>query len=189
MKSVMTGATCTAAVLALSMAVFAQSAGQTPAQQPQTPAASGQPTGDQPITVTGCVQREADYRKANNIGRGGAVGTGVGVGNEFVLVSASTSTASAPTGGTPPMPAGTTGTAAAYEVTGTGESQLDKHVGKRVEIVGKLKSGSAPGAAPAPGAPKPQVDPMGQDLNIPEIEITSVKETTGTCPSTPSIPK
>ena len=30
------------------------------------------------VTLVGCVQREADYRKAQGIGRGGALGTGVG---------------------------------------------------------------------------------------------------------------
>lgn len=192
MKSVWTGATCTAAVLALGMAVFAQTTGQTPAQPPsptgsqpaaQTPARPDQPaiTTEQPITVAGCVQRETDYRRVYNIGRGGVAGTGVGAGDEFVLVNASTSTAAATPGGTPPTPApevaGTTGTAAptaAYEVTGPAEERLEKHVGKRVEIVGKLKGGT-------PGASR-QIDPMGRDLNLPELEITSVRELAGTCP-------
>ena len=44
---------------------------------------------DQSITVTGCVMREADCRRTLGAGKGGAVRTGVGVGNEFVLTRAS----------------------------------------------------------------------------------------------------
>ena len=54
---------------------------------------------DQPVTVTGCVVREADYRKMQGAGKGGAAGTGVGVGNEFVLTRVSTSPAGAAGGG------------------------------------------------------------------------------------------
>src|SRR6185503_13991072 len=59
----------------------------------QTPTPSTQTTraaGDQ-VTVTGCIQREADYRKATGAGQGGVAGTGVGSANEFVLANASMS--------------------------------------------------------------------------------------------------
>src|SRR5690349_18670774 len=86
-----------ATVLVMTMAAFAQ----TPqSSQPATPAgqssaeaqaasqdrASRQP--EAPITLVGCVMREADYRKAADAGKGGPVGTGLGRGDEFVLVNA-----------------------------------------------------------------------------------------------------
>ena len=130
---------------------------------------------DKEITLTGCVQSEEDYRKAKGIGKGGAVGTGVGAGNEFVIVSAR------PAGGAAPSPsetAGTTGAAGlAYEVTGSKESDLKQFVGKRVEITGKAKAAERS----ATGAPSGGTDPMGQDLKLAEIEIATVKAATGDC--------
>ena len=140
----------------------------------QTPTPSTQTTraaGDQ-VTVTGCIQREADYRKATGAGQGGVAGTGVGSANEFVLANASMS------GG---ANTGTTGTAGstsntAYELTGPNEGRAATYVGKRVEIMGILKpTDTAPaggGTANVPGS---------RDLKLRELEITSIKEGTGAC--------
>jgi len=140
----------------------------------QTPTPSTQTTraaGDQ-VTVTGCIQREADYRKATGAGQGGVAGTGVGSANEFVLANASMS------GG---ANTGTTGTAGstsntAYELTGPNEGRAATYVGKRVEIMGTLKpTETAPaggGTANVPGS---------RDLKLRELEITSIKEGTGAC--------
>ena len=220
MKSVFGAGACTAAILAFSLAAYADTTGQSPSQpagqsssqptaqqpadrpaQPSTSAA--QSTAAEQVTVTGCVQREADYRKAQGAGQGGAANTGVGAGNEFVLINASTSTSTASTS-TPSSTAGTAGTAGtapsapgtapgapstagspstsggagtAFELSGPGEGQLEQHVGKRVEISGKLKA--------AKGV-RPSADPMGKDLNLRELEVTSVKESTGSCPASPA---
>jgi hypothetical protein len=99
-------------------------------------------------------------------------GTGVGVGNEFMLINAGMGTSA-------------TGTAT-YELTGPNEGQASPHVGKRVEIVGKLKaaavssSGQPTGGATA-GKPPAGVDVTSKDLQIRELEITSIKEVAGTC--------
>ena len=58
-------------------------------------------------------------------------------------------------------------------------------VGKRVEIVGKLKPAEM-GAAGATGGvtagkPPAGVDVVSKDLKLREVEVTSVKETTGSC--------
>src|SRR5688572_11914416 len=150
MKQLLTGATCSAAVLALSMAVFAETT-QNPAQTPAAAAAetaqeTPRASAARPMTLVGCVQRESDYRRAKGSGAGGAAGTGVGVGNEFVLVTALIATEPSPaaaspagTAGTPSSPTaavGTSGAASAYELTGSGEGQLAQYVGKRVEIIG-----------------------------------------------------
>ena len=181
---------CVAGLLACGVAAFAQSAGQQPTPT-QTPP-SGQTSTDQQITVTGCVQREADYRRAREAGRGGVAGTGVGVGNEFVLTEATTSTR--PTAGTPTSdpssPTGTAGSAAAgamaYELTGPNEGQVSQHVGRRVEITGKLKAAERDTAGRPTGGATAGQPPTGDDvtsrvMKLRQLDITSVRETTGTC--------
>ena len=192
MKLIVSGAL--AAVVAASLTVAsAQSqapsqtspgASQTPSTSPTTPSPSQPSTaaqsraGAQQITVTGCIQREADYRRSTAAGRGGAAGTGLGVGNEFVLTNAAMANrppAGATPGATAPAPTGTTGSAAtAYELTGPNEGKAETMVGKRVEIMGTLKAGD-----PAGG---PTADlPGSRDLKLPELEVSSIRETTGTC--------
>jgi len=141
----------------------------------------------QSITVTGCIQREADYRRAAGAGRGGAVGTGVGTGNEFVLANATMGAAAGAATGTSGAGAtaatGTTGAAAAgtaYELTGPQEGKAEGYVGKRVEITGTLKA-STSGAT---GGPTANV-PGSQDLKLRELEVASIREATGTCTVAP----
>jgi hypothetical protein len=190
-----------AMVLVGSMAAFAQTTGQKPTTS-QTPTAQPSAGRDasaagQQVTLTGCVQREADYRRAKDAGKGGVAGTGVGAGNEFVLVDASTSSGSgsgstASSAGTAPGTAtGTGGGAAsgnAYELTGSNEGQAQQFVGKRVEITGMLKPGettaSGPTGGPTAGTPPRGVDVTSPDLKLRELEITSIRATsTGTCQS------
>ena len=106
-----------AAALAISMAAFARTTGQQPAQpqprtQTTTPAPQHPGSAGQMVRVAGCIQSEADYRKARNLGRGGTAGTGVGVGNEFVLID--TEMASP---GAPPAAGAATGTTGAAAKT------------------------------------------------------------------------
>jgi hypothetical protein len=158
------------AVLLLAMSA------QTTAQGQSTPTTAQ----EQQVTVVGCVVREADYRKARDAGKGGVAGTGVGVGNEFVLTNASM--AAAPTGSA----VGTSGATAAYELTGSNEKQAEQFIGKRVEISGRLKAAevgaAGPTGGPTAGQPPSGVDVASKDLKLRELEITTVKATTGTCP-------
>jgi hypothetical protein len=170
---------CVAGVLALGMVASAQQT--TPSQPPP----GARTAGEQQITVTGCVQREADYRQAREAGRGGVAGTGVGAGNEFVLTDASPSAGAR--AGEAASPTGTTGAARAYELTGPNEGEAGKFVGRRVEITGKLKAaetsaGGQPTGGATAGQPPRGVDVASKDLQLRELEITSVKEATGTCP-------
>jgi hypothetical protein len=152
-----------------------------PAPSPASPGTQSRAAAQQ-ITVTGCVQREADYRRSTAAGRGGPAGTGVGVGNEFVLADATMSTGSRPAttpGATSPAPTGTTGStarAAAYELTGANEAKAETYVGKRVEISGMLKSTDT---SPA-GGPTASV-PGSRDLKLAELEVSTIREATGTC--------
>ena len=134
----------------------------------QTPGATAK-GGDREITVTGCVQSEADYRRAQDKGRGGVAGTGVGVGNEFILINASSA------GDTKKADA-----AAAYELTGPNEKLAAAHVGHRVEITGILKAGSATGG-PTAGAPPRGTDVVSKDLKLRELEVTNVKMISADC--------
>ena len=178
------------AALGLSMAAFAQTTGQQPAQprtQTTTPASQQAGSADQTVTVVGCIQSEADYRKARNLGRGGTAGTGVGVGNEFVLIDAKMAAAGAPPAAG--AATGTTGAAAqVYKLTAANEGKASQFVGKRVEITGTLKPAETAGAARTggrtAGGPPPRIDVFaGEDLKLRELEMTSVRETAGTCPA------
>lgn len=155
---------------------FAQTSGQTPTQTPTQPAAQVGTQPETPITLVGCIQREADYRREKDKGRGGAVGTGTGVGNEFVLINASIATPDtpAPASAEPCAPGGK---GEAYELTGNRERDLERFVGRRIEITGMLKKHETAGTT-GTGAPKPTggLDPMKQDLQLPEVNVTSFKE-------------
>ena len=76
------GRMAAAVAVAFGVAALAEATGQ---GQAQSPAAQPSPDAAQKVTVVGCVVRETDYRKAQDAGRGGVAGTGVGAGNEFVL--------------------------------------------------------------------------------------------------------
>jgi hypothetical protein len=64
---------------------------------------------------------------------------------------------------------------------------VEAHVGKRVEIVGTLKAGetsaSGPTGGPTAGAPPRGVDVTSQDLKLRELEVSSVREVAGACPT------
>src|SRR4026209_1676881 len=97
MKTPIAAGTCLAAALALGTVAFAQSTAQS---QPRGPPASQTATAPAAeVTITGCVQKEDDYRAANNLGKGGAAGTGVGSSDEFILIGATLTPAGA--AGTP----------------------------------------------------------------------------------------
>ena len=188
MKRVFVGAAL-ATTVTLGMVASAQSTGQPPAQPPATAQAPAQQppakAPEQQVTLVGCVQTEDDYRKAHNLAKGGVVGTGVGSGNEFVLISASMSSAGAPAAtGT----AGTTAEGSAFEISGPKEADLKPFVGKRVEITGKLKAAEksatgAPTGGATAGTPPTGVDVTSQDLKLREVDMVSVKESAGTCPA------
>jgi hypothetical protein len=81
------------------------------------------------IRIIGCVQWEKDYRRDHNEGRGGALGTGVGVGNEFVLTRVK------PEGGRK---------ATAYSITGDREKELGRRIGQQIEVIGVIEDNGKP---------------------------------------------
>jgi hypothetical protein len=124
---------CIVAMLTFGVVAYAQTTGQNPTGQAGSPTmTSDRPTsGDrtqtqQQMTLVGCIQRESEYRQAAGSGRGGTMGTGMGVGNEFVLVNASPGGAShtsmsesAGTSTAATSPAGTTATSPASTAPAT----------------------------------------------------------------------
>jgi hypothetical protein len=202
----------TAAVLTVGMAAFAQtsqpsptatdrdtpstqssSPGDTPSQQGSIQAPSPEPRtvaqgnaqSGSPISLVGCIQREADYRKANDAGRGGAAATGLGLGNEYVLVNAMPAAGATGSQGVADCSAATGGSA--YELSGSKEGELAQFVGRRVELVGMMKNsdtavgtsgsgGAAVGTAGSGTATSGGFDPLGQDLRLPEVDVTSIRE-------------
>jgi hypothetical protein len=101
------------------------------------------------VTLVGCVMREADYRKMHDAGRGGVLGTGVGAGNEFVLVNAvplsqdEAKRRAAARSAKQEMPAsvGTGGAAGkTYSLTGPSEKNMVSDINRMVEVVGKVEN-------------------------------------------------
>jgi hypothetical protein len=84
-------------------------------------AAEAARAADREVRIIGCVQWEKDYRSARNEGSGGALGTGIGIGNEFVLTMV--------------KPEGSR-KATAYSITGDREKELGRRIGQQIEIIG-----------------------------------------------------
>jgi hypothetical protein len=106
------------------------------------------------VRIAGCVQWEKDYRKERSEGRGGALGTGLGVGNEFVLTMVK------PEGGRK---------ATAYSITGDREKELGRRIGQQVEVIGVIEDEG-----------KPDADRFG---DLPRIKMTAWIPVKDSCPA------
>jgi hypothetical protein len=144
-------------------------------------------------TIQGCVYKEQDIP-----GRSPNVAEKAGVMEDYILVAAPAgmSATAGTSGTTPPATAGTTGTAGAgmsgtkaYKLEKIADEQLRAVVGKRVEVTGRVdaeKGDTATGTASTP-ARDANVGP--DKIELPEFEVTSIKEVEGTCPAAPAIRK
>ncbi len=164
---------------ALTGAQAPQDAGQ-PQTAPRPTTQSPTATAQQPTTtLVGCL-----YREDQVPGRQPNVAERAGVLEDYILADAAM-----PSGQAKPGTAvGTSGTAPSsgtmYKVEGPADEQLKALVGKRVEVTGRADPQRGPGGAPA--AATPDRGPGPDDINLPEFEAASIKETSGTCPATPS---
>jgi hypothetical protein len=162
----------TAAILFVGAMAFAR----TTSSPQQNPAVKGDNTT--PMTVVGCLIKEADYRSAHGLGKGG-VG-GMRTGSDFVLVDATTVSAGAP------APAGVSaggscsekGTGQAYRMAGKTEGKLKPFVGRYVEITGRFEH--AHDANAAAGATTPHLPP--------EIVVTAFREPTASAVASAETP-
>jgi hypothetical protein len=92
------------------------------------------------VALIGCIEMERDYRARKESGRGGALGSGVGVGNEFVLTMAKpVATGRRGQGGAAANAAGRD-----YELTGKLEKELLRYVGRQVEVIGVIEKADDP---------------------------------------------
>jgi len=122
-------------------------------------------TEEAPISVAGCIQRETDYRRQNNSGKGGFLGFGGGLGDEYVLVNASRG-ADGAFGDCTTFTGGD-----AYELTGSAEDDLERFVGERVAIAGTVKEAEID---PTTGRPTGGRQ-VGDDLRLFEVEVASFR--------------
>ncbi|PYR92151.1 MAG: hypothetical protein DMF84_14560 [Acidobacteria bacterium] len=186
-----------AAAFVFSLIVSAQAPAQQSAPSPtQQPTATSDQqkdaTSPQSITVSGCVLKESSVLKKGALG---TAGMGIGMGDEFVLTQAKLNESKTATekpeaqatAAQPNEPAGTAGTGnnfgKVYRLTGEKENDLKNYVGQRVEIVGMFKHQEDAKAEAA------AVGTSGRELtaaNTPEITITSIIPSTGSC-SVPAV--
>ena len=154
---------------------------QTPEQRPAETAAQAAGTAGE-ITLVGCIQREADYRRQHDSGRGGVAGTGLGRGNEYILTNAMRMGSAAEID----MDCGTIGATSgapgeAYELTGEPEPTLEPYVGRKVAVTGMLKDADTEPVGTSGtdvATPEGGFDPIGQDLKLFELNVTSFSEVT-----------
>jgi hypothetical protein len=139
-------------------------------------------------TLTGCVYREKDVP-----GRAPNVAEKSGVLEDYILadVKPSASASAGSTTGT----SGTTGTAgtatgksgAMYKLEKIADEQLRAAVGKRVEVTGRIDAEATDAKTATGASTTPTESAVGRDaVNLPEFEVSSLKQISGSCPATPS---
>jgi hypothetical protein len=116
-----------------------------------------------PISLIGCIQREADYRRQHGSGKGGFLGFGGGLGNEYVLINASPRRGS--------RACATASGGEAYELTGSEEGDLKPFVGQRVAITGTRKAAEIDTATGRPTGGRQ----AGYDLRLFEVDVESFR--------------
>jgi len=164
--------------------IFAGAVASAQSTPPQPPQAQPPAAMDHSATTTveGCVYREQDIP-----GRTPNVAERAGVLEDYILVaSANTAGGTVGTSGT----AVTSATAAPkmFKLEHVDDEKLKALVGKRVKVVGKADVEK--GDTKAPTAAPPADRSMGPDkIELPEFEVSSIVETTGTCPAKPELKK
>jgi len=113
-----------------------------------------------PISLIGCIQREADYRRQHGSGKGGFLGFGGGLGNEYVLVNTSPRAS---------RDCATASGGEAYELTGSEEGDLKPFVGQRVAITGMRKAAEIDTVTGRPTGGRQ----AGYDLRLFEVDVDS----------------
>ena len=162
-------ATFVAAALLASTTALAQTTAPATTTS-STTTAQGSESPAMPVTLVGCVQREIDYRKAQNIKKGGGLNMGIGDGDEFMLINVTRVSGGVPSVTT--VGDCTGGSGEAIELTGPKEEQFKNYVGKRVEVSGTQKRAKID----ASGRPTGGSAPGGGELKLFEVEVASVRE-------------
>ena len=174
-----------AVVIACSSITLAgQEPAPTAAQQPAAQQKETQQAAGSTVTLTGCVYLEKDVP-----GRAPNVAERAGVLEDYIL--AEVSPAASQTPGTPGA-VGTSGTAMAkmYKLELIEDEKLKAVVGKRIEVTGRIdaEAGDATSRAAAPPPTTPTDKAIGRDrVDLPEFEVASIKEVSGSCPAQPNV--
>jgi hypothetical protein len=181
--------------IAVGLAAFCATATVVAQQQPpagttpQRPAAQTEPATDQnsgaTVTLIGCVYKEQDVA-----GRTPNVAERAGVLEDYILAQVEEKSASA-SGAAAVGTSGSTGRGSKmYKLELIADDRLQAMVGKRVEVTGKIDAeagdtaGRATGTAGTAGQPDRSAGP--DRVELPEFEVSSIKEVEGTCPANPS---
>jgi hypothetical protein len=162
---------------------------QTPTQQ--QPSTMAQP---QTVTLTGCVYKEKDVP-----GRTPNVAEQAGVLEDYILANVEKKESGSQTAPTTPEATGTSGMKhSMFKLEHADDSKLSALVGKRVEVMGRIdaehgdtRQGATTGTTGTQtGAQQPQRDrSLGpDDIELPEFEVTSIREVAGSCPAKPDAP-
>ena len=175
-----------AAVMAVSFAgVNAQSTGsQTP--QTQTPQTSASQQSMATTTLKGCV-----YKEEAIPGRTPNVAEKAGVMEDYILVVSDQAATSAPGTATPTGTSGAASAHKAFKLEKIADERLSAMVGKMVEVTGKTDADNdtAKNRATGTGGTTPDRSLGPDKIELPEFEVTNIKEIEGTCPATPNIKK
>ena len=134
---------------------------QTPPRQPAE--AGNRDTTPTEASISGCVERESDFRAARDKTK--AEPANAGTRNEYVLTRATT-------GGPVPTAGATAPGSPTYQITGAAEEKLGPFLGQRVELTGRLKATSAPTEAEAKES---------SALDLRRVEVTAVHAASGNC--------
>ena len=170
--------------------------GTTTTTQPgTTQSGSMDTTADQrsSTTLTGCVYEEKDVP-----GRSPNIAEQAGVLEDYILaVSDEPSASGSTTGaaGTSGSTAGTSGTMASassakmFKLEHADDDKLKGFVGKRVEVMGRVDAepgdtANRPAGTSGSAGADQSLGP--DDIELPEFEVTSIREVSGDCPAKPA---
>ena len=167
-------------VLVAQAAASGQAPQTPPATQPRT--AATQPS----TTLTGCVYQEKDVP-----GRAPNPAERAGVLEDYILAEVTPSQPQSTPSTATPGTAGTSGvakSAAMYKLELIDDAKLKAVVGKRVEVTGRIDAEAGDKTAASAAPPTSTTDRViGRDrIDLPEFEVTSIKEVPGSCPAKPS---
>ena len=152
-----------------------------PQPQPQTPPPAAIAQGS--ATLTGCVYKEKDIP-----GRAPNVAEKAGVLEDYILADVRPAAASGGTAGAIGT-SGTTAKAPMYKLELIADEKLQAVVGKRVEVTGRIdaEAGDAKAQPATPPTTSPTDKAIGHDkIDLPEFEVSSMKEVAGNCPASPA---
>ena len=133
-------------------------------------------------TIVGCVYEEKDVP-----GRAPNPAERVGILEDYILAEISPAEAARPTGTT--GSASNPTTYSMYKLERTADSELKALVGKRVEVTGRVDAQPSDAVGPPPSSAQTnQADrAIGHDrINLPELEVSSIRAVAGSCPAKPT---